>query len=57
MNEQSVTAGRRARGGGTHGRFVEEGSHEELLRRGGRYANFWKLSWAGAAGGAGRVGA
>ncbi|WP_328941356.1 ABC transporter ATP-binding protein/permease [Streptomyces sp. NBC_00250] len=39
------------------GRFVEEGSHEELLRRGGRYADFWKLSQAGAARGAGRMGA
>ncbi|MFD8012186.1 ABC transporter ATP-binding protein [Streptomyces sp. NPDC058955] len=32
------------------GRVVEEGSHDELLSRGGRYAEFWNIAMAPAAG-------
>ncbi|MFJ2743749.1 ABC transporter ATP-binding protein [Streptomyces sp. NPDC087440] len=32
------------------GHIVEEGTHDELLQRGGRYADFWNLSMAPAAG-------
>ncbi|MBT2407836.1 MULTISPECIES: ABC transporter ATP-binding protein [unclassified Streptomyces] len=31
------------------GRIVEEGSHDELLHRGGRYADFWNIALAPAA--------
>ncbi|MGW5160863.1 hypothetical protein ACWEPN_35810 [Nonomuraea wenchangensis] len=31
------------------GRTVEEGTHDELLDRGGRYAGFWNISMAPAA--------
>ncbi|WP_327178593.1 ABC transporter ATP-binding protein/permease [Streptomyces sp. NBC_01335] len=32
------------------GRIVEEGSHDELLLRGGRYADFWSISMAAVTG-------
>ncbi|GAA3013470.1 hypothetical protein GCM10017559_40850 [Streptosporangium longisporum] len=32
------------------GRIVEEGGHDELLRRGGRYADFWDISMTPAGG-------
>ncbi|NKY28636.1 ABC transporter ATP-binding protein [Nocardia gamkensis] len=32
-----------------NGRIVEEGSHDQLVRRGGRYADFWAMSMATAA--------
>ncbi|MGY0063150.1 ABC transporter ATP-binding protein [Streptomyces sp. LZ34] len=32
------------------GRIVEEGGHDELLRHGGRYADFWNISLTPAAG-------
>jgi subfamily B ATP-binding cassette protein MsbA len=31
------------------GRIVEEGSHEELVRRGGLYQHLWALQFADAA--------
>ncbi|GLZ11865.1 ABC transporter ATP-binding protein [Actinomadura sp. NBRC 104425] len=38
------------------GRIAEEGTHEELLRRGGRYADFWQVSLTSAAVGPGTAG-
>ncbi|MFY7067805.1 ABC transporter ATP-binding protein [Nocardiopsis changdeensis] len=35
------------------GRIVEEGDHEGLLRRGGRYADFWRASTSGVPSGGG----
>ncbi|WP_040871558.1 ABC transporter ATP-binding protein [Nocardia exalbida] len=32
-----------------NGRIVEEGSHDQLVRRGGRYADFWAMTMATAA--------
>jgi ATP-binding cassette subfamily B protein len=32
------------------GRIAEDGGHDELLRRGGRYADFWNLSTTPGAG-------
>ncbi|GAA1214730.1 ABC transporter ATP-binding protein [Pseudonocardia alaniniphila] len=32
------------------GRIVEEGSHDELLVRGGRYADYWRISMTSAGG-------
>ncbi|MFF7944081.1 ABC transporter ATP-binding protein [Nocardia gamkensis] len=32
-----------------NGRIVEEGSHDQLVRRGGRYADFWAMSMATSA--------
>jgi ATP-binding cassette subfamily B protein len=29
-----------------NGQIAEQGSHDELLRRGGRYADFWEISGA-----------
>ncbi len=36
------------------GRIVEQGGHDELLRLGGRYAEFWDISTADLTGGPGR---
>ena len=31
-----------------HGRLVEQGTHEELLARGGTYARYYRMQFEGA---------